>query len=195
MATRPRFRFVKVNLEPSHRLSSSLLRLGAKVRDYANALENLSQAGSREAKIAKRLLSLEAQRLQAIPIRRARRILENGEFTPKINLDPGSRWRLDGFGLVTLQLLLWLWQARREPVRYRQYGALASNLEPFHKSTMEQWWRAVRIVLTEHYPKHQYVPKLKRLVTPESYQGDSRKRQSYILRKIRERLASFAIPD
>lgn len=164
--------------------------------EYATALVCLSDVGCREAKIAWRLLKSEIEKNQASPVKTVLKGIEREEITPPLRLDPGARWKMDAFGLLALELLLWVWQARLNPSMYGGYGDCARlSLRPFNDESAKEWWGFIRWIMTTFYPRPQQVAELRRLVTALSYKGDTYKEYAYIVRKLRERLESFAIPD
>ncbi|MBZ5585630.1 MAG: hypothetical protein LAQ30_26205 [Acidobacteriia bacterium] len=131
MPANPRFRFYFLTIRRKHvrRIPSSIQRFGVKTVQYATALACLSDAGCREAKIGWRLLVGEIEKNQAKSVRDVLKVIERDEITPPIRLDPGARWKMDAFGLLALELLLWVWQARRNP---SLYGSSACSVpKPF----------------------------------------------------------------
>jgi hypothetical protein len=128
-------------------------------------------------------------------------IIETEAITPPIRLDPGARWKLDGFGVLALEMLLWCWQARRDPNpgtegAYGIYGFLMKKLPPFHADFLDVWWYFTHTTVNDfYYRRLQQIPEIKRLVTPLSYDGNAHLARSYIVRKIRERFKSFALTE
>jgi hypothetical protein len=147
--------------------------LGAKATEYARALSALAQAGNKEASVALKLLQQHASQ-------------------SPVYWKTDAKWKMDALGLVSLQLLLWIWQAQHKPERYGGFGIAALTLAPFSRQTAHRWWRLARDTLLHFYRHPEQVPQLRNLVTAQSCRDSDVTARTHIIRKLRERFLSFA---
>jgi len=148
--------------------------LGEKAAEYGCTLLALSRAGSKEAKVAYKVLQTHAAE-------------------SPVEWRPTAQWEVDGFGLVALQLLLILWLAREKPAYYGAYGVIGKNLERIDRQTSERWWGValhLLYLMCRRRPPEK-VPALRKLVKSKSCQT-ARQAHHAIIDALRRRFKSFA---
>ena len=170
-----------------------LSRLGTRPSQYFDVLTALAKHGSLEAAVALRVLDREAkaQRLQFRDDAFA--AIDKDHIAP-FDLGPSARWKLDAYGVVALQAVLWMWQARLHP---RLYGSIADYNAAHGKFSDEtptgRWWRICKWLLKTRLPSRGDVPELTRLI-PTSCRGSAAARRKFVMRRIHQRIVGFAPP-
>jgi hypothetical protein len=183
------FRFYHVQ-PPKAPLPPEINSKGARAVRYATCLIQLREAGNRSAAIALDVLVKECQ-----PIVRPKKTQENvkGLVTP-VELDWGSRWRLDDAGRYALELLLWIWRMRHTPIICRFMGGWAASLPEFNDETKSEWWELGHSILDDVYRSIEKCPELRALVSKPRKLKAGPSHRDPIIRAIRRRFYSFAPP-
>jgi hypothetical protein len=173
----------------------SISALGKKASEYANALARLDQLGSPEAHEALAALTNALSGIGSPTLSRdgALKQLKDADSCP-VNIHPTARWKMDDAGQFALELLLWLWRARQIPRRYGRWGECAHQLPFFEIDTAEEWWALARGVMTDSYQKPQTLPELRALAVSQNSRSNAMAARNEIVRKLRDRFASFARP-
>jgi hypothetical protein len=169
-------------------------KLGPKATAYAVALAKLVGLGNKAAEEALKLLETKARALfykmgdRPDAVRAA---LLRAEVSP-VNLDPIARWRLDeGFGQRALELLLWLWNARRHPKTYPGFNI---SLNAFDGDSVGGWWLTGRMIFSETYPYPEDIDEFRSLIDPSFYTRDPKHIRAKIYKGLWQRFTSFAPP-
>ena len=158
---------------------------GPRAVRYVKALFQLIKAGSKDAELALRVLRAEN------PVNRRPRGRRSAASTP-VDLNYGTRWRLDDGGMIALELLLRVWRLRHAPKICLFFGDEASKLQEFTKETSGQWWRLAFDIFLTFYRKPEEYPELRALVgTPRRLKSGDSWRHG-IIRVIRCRFRAFA---
>jgi len=177
------------------KLPHSAADLGRKAIEYCAALERLVRLGHEEARTAlicffEALHKIETHRN---PRKTLLTQVEDADATP-VTVHSMAHWKLDSAGSFALELLLWLWCARRVPHEYGAWGQIAQKLPIFEIDTADVWWDRALGAYTDSYQKPQGVPELRSLITARYSLADSIKLRNAIARKLRDRFRSFARP-
>jgi hypothetical protein len=180
---------------PEPAISTIVNGLESKATAYAATLARLVASGSEVAQEALDLLEHEARAAGSKLAERpdaVREALQRAEACP-MNLDPISRFKLDkGFGQYALELLPWLWSARRHPEKYEKCN-MGLNV-PFDRDSVSLWWQAGRMMLSHAYPCSQAIAEFRSLVNPRFYGRDPREVRNRIFRGLWKRFTNFAAP-
>jgi hypothetical protein len=170
-----------------------LSRLGTRPSQYFEVLTALSKHGSREATVALRVLDREAKAARLHFRDEAFAAIDKDHIAP-VDLGKSARWKLDAFGVVALQAVLWLWQARLHPRLYRSIANFAATQGKFSDETPRgRWWLMCKWLLKTRLPNRGDVPELARLI-PTSCRGSAAARRKFVLRRIHQRIVGFAPP-
>ena len=111
-------------------------------------------------------------------------------------LDRWSKWRIDEFTEIALDLLGYVWHSRKENCGlfdYQRVGELADSLPEFRKGpNANKWWELAKAHLLFTYPKPETMTEFARLVrlrrrTPSVV-------REKILERIKQRFMNFARP-
>lgn len=176
--------------------------MGTYALRYAEALARLSAEGSQDAEYALRLLMNKARENQNCLSKDLWRAIDCESVVP-LELSRSARWKMDGFGLVALQILLCLWKSRRNFNHdsiyslgddHDSYGIHAYYIGPFHSDSAAAWWELALNTFTDFYRHPEQLPGLASCVKGPSANRSPSARRNYIIRKVRERFVNFAPP-
>lgn len=183
-------------------------KLGGQAERYFRALETLAALDAYEAQVALRAFKSKAQDVSRMPVppllnpnltlavHRRNFWLNRIERSrvSRIYLDSGKRWKLDLFGMLALQLILWLWHFRNCPDPGKGLPFKRCNLPVFREgNSANRWWKYGVALLHDTRRKWCDEERVKALI-PRSCQATSVTRNTYFLRKMRERFKNFAPP-
>ena len=200
--TRGRWQLVRrslvqhVSREP---VPPAIHRLGRKPQEYAKALINLVQYDCDTAELA--LVQLERQAVYAknLDVRAAIRQIAFSEAVA-VDLHPMAQWKTDSFGLIALELILWVWRERTQTRRWRtrcfpswfgchRWEKLQSH---FDRQSEKSWWFLARHELLDTYSNPERLPEFKKLVTAAASLRADKLTHSYIVNRIHQRFRAFA---
>lgn len=165
---------------------SVVANLGNRAQRYASALCYLAGLGWEEAPLANDVLSTEAERLHVAYRVDGVDVLESGRLAP-VTLHHAARWRLDAPGIISLQLLLHLWLAKRCPGFTSTEKDAVLQLDDFSIRSRNNWW-ALALDLFKWAEKRPYGADVPYLWIPSS----SKRRGWEVTRKLRDRFLAFA---
>jgi len=186
-------------------------KLGGPASRYYRALETLAALDAYEAQVALQRFKSKARAISRMPVPPLLNpnltlavhkrnfwlgMIEGSDVCP-IHLDPGKRWKLDVFGMLALQLVLWIWCSRidPDPDRVRGLTLAHSHLPVFEQNdSAHTWWRYAKGFLHDSSRRWCDEEGVRALI-PVSCQASSATRNTYFLRKVRERFLSFAPPQ
>jgi hypothetical protein len=200
--TRGRWQLVRrlqEQYKPLNRVPSAISRLGRNPQEYAIALMKLAQQGCEAAALALRQLKTQAGRAEAEDVRAALKLIAQSGAVP-VDLNPMAQWKTDSFGLIALQLVLWVWRERNQPHRWRArclpiwrgWGRW-EMLEPqFDRESEKHWYFLARHDFRDTYPHPERLPEFKALVTATKSLKSERLTHSYIVNRIHQRFRSFS---
>lgn len=199
--------------------------LGGPAERYYHALRTLAVRREFEAQEALRIFKKAARDVSQMPIPKRnlsdaaladhelnfRHARIEREGAALIDIRPHKRWMLDPLGMVALQILLWIWYARKhpdplEPVTFtakklRDFSTESYQIEvtplgrakayKFDTKSYEEWWKVGR----SHYNRARRFPGLEWRLSadiPRCCRASPANRHTYILRVLRDRFGSFA---
>jgi len=180
-------------VEPSKEIPvpEGVTRLGGRAECYYQGLVTLAHLGHFEAREALRIFRKKVREVLPLPPARAHEEIE-GTIVAPIDLHPEKRWKLDLFGMLALQLLLWLWYARTHP--YPQADILtksATKLPDYDRNSVRNWLEYGRWLLHNVRPAPGNARRVRKLIPP-SCRGSRAAENTYFLRCLRDRFRSFA---
>src|SRR5262249_39813216 len=110
--------------------------------------------------------------------------------------DRSSKWKLDDFTEIALNLLGYVWHSRKENSGLydcRRIGELADTLPEFRKGeNADKWWELAKAHLLFSYPKPEAIPELADLVRLKRRSPSVVRAR--ILERIEQRFMNFARP-
>ena len=202
--------------------------LGGSAEWYYRALRTLAARREFEAQEALRIFKKAAKDVSQMPIPKKdlsdaaladhelniRHTRMEREGAALIDIRTHKRWKVDTFGMLALQILLWMWYARKHPDRCEPVTSTAQRLPAFDTRTYKirtqfayknyaksrevdttsykEWWRTG----IGHYNRARWrSPELERRLRahiPRCCRASDATRHTYVLRVLRDRFESFA---
>ena len=164
---------------PASPVPERIRKHGHNAVQYAQAVDWLANAGFEEAQQGRTNLykSSEAE-------------LQRNALA---NLDEVSRWKLDSFALVALQLLLFLNCARLKPNKYATVGLWTTGLSGFHDDSKNRWWSFAVDIFHRVCKNPESLPSFTAQLILPSVCTPAQKR-SYFMSCLKHRFDGFAPP-
>jgi len=162
---------------------------------------NLVEQGSEAAEFALVKLERQAKLAKSLDVRAALTQIKISGAVP-VDLHPMAQWKMDSFGFVALELLLWVWRERTQPQRWRvrclpnwRGCARWQMLESlFDRQSENHWWFLARHAFRETYPYPERLSEFKSLITAQAIRRSERLIHSYIVNRIHQRFRAFSAP-
>ena len=149
-----------------------------------------NEIAGKEAREALKVFKDKAREVCVLPPARAHIEIEKAEILP-IAIYPEKRCKLDRFGMLALQIVLWMWYARRVPNHDELLTTTCKHLKDFDSDSVASWWNVGKGLLNLVQSPPRRNRRIRELI-PISCRTSLATENTYFLSKVRTRFYSFA---